>query len=73
MTKFNEGDKVEWDWGNGKGTGTIQSRFTKKVTRTIDGNEVTRDGDDDNAALYIDTDDANNVLKLESEVSKADK
>jgi len=71
MAKYQEGDKVEWDWGNGKGTGTVQSRFAKKVTRTIDGNEITRDGDEGNAALYIDTDDANNVLKLESEVSKA--
>jgi len=71
MAKYKEGDKVEWSWGNGKASGTIQSRFTKKVTRTIDGNQVTRDGDDDNAALYINTDDANNVLKLESEVNKA--
>ena len=71
MAKYKEGDKVEWKWGNGKALGVIQSRFTKKVTRTIDGSEVTRDGDEDDAALYIDTDDANNVLKLESEVSKA--
>jgi hypothetical protein len=71
MAKYNEGDKVEWNWGNGKGTGTVQSRFTKKVTRKIDGEEITRDGDDDNAALYIDSDDGNNVLKLESEVKKA--
>jgi len=71
MAKYNEGDKVKWNWGNGTASGKVQSRFTEKTTRKIDSNEVTRNGDDDNAALYIDTDDGNNVLKLESEVKKA--
>ena len=68
---ISEGDKVEWEWGNGKGSGTVQSRFTEKTTRKIDGTEVTKNGSNDNAALYIKSDDSNNVLKLESEVSKA--
>lgn len=67
---YSEGDKVKWKWGDGYGRGTVQSVFEEKTTRTIDGNEVTRDGSKDNPALYIDTDDANNVLKLASEVEK---
>ncbi|ALM19839.1 hypothetical protein JCM19294_839 [Nonlabens tegetincola] len=67
-----EGTKVKWEWGNGTATGTVQSTFTKKVTRTIDGNEVTREGEEGNKALYIEQEDGSNVLKLESEVNRAD-
>lgn len=67
-----EGTKVKWEWGNGTATGEVQSSFTKKVTRTIDGNEVTRDGEEGNKALYIKQEDGDHVLKLESEVERAD-
>ncbi|RMB64039.1 hypothetical protein EAX61_01270 [Dokdonia sinensis] len=67
-----EGTKVQWEWGNGTATGKVKSTFTKKVTRTIDGNEVTRNGEEGNKALYIEQEDGGNVLKLESEVSRAD-
>ena len=70
MATYNEGDQVKWKHGDNWAHGKVQSRFEKKITRTIDGNEVSRDGSSDNAALYIDTDDANNVVKLESEVEK---
>ncbi len=67
---YNEGDKVEWKWGNGSQDGEIQSIFPEKTTRKIDGTEVTKNGSKDNPALYIKNDDGNNVLKLASEVSK---
>ena len=66
-----EGDDVKWKWGNGYGHGTVQSVFTEKTTRKIDGSEVTRDGSEDDPALYIRVEDGNNVLKLQSEVEKA--
>lgn len=66
-----KGDKVSWSWGNGTATGTIKDRFTKKVTRTIKGNEVTRNGSNDDAAILIEQEDGDEVLKLESEVDKA--
>ena len=66
--KFSEGQKVKWKWGGGYGEGKVQSRFEKKVTRKIDGNEVTRDGNEENPAYYIETDDGSNVLKLGSEL-----
>ena len=71
MPTYNKGDKVEWNWGNGTGTGEVQESFTEKVSRTIDGNEVTRDADDDNPAYLIEQDDGDRVLKSESELSKA--
>jgi len=70
MAKYKEGDKVKWSWGNGSASGTVKSIFEKKVSRKIDGSEVTRDGSKDNPAYYIKRED-NNVLKLESEISKA--
>jgi hypothetical protein len=67
-----EGTKVSWKWGNGTATGTVKSSFTKEVTRTIDGNEVTRKGEEGNKALYIEQEDGDHVLKLESEVERAE-
>ncbi len=63
-----EGDAVKWKYGNGYGRGTVQSTFTEKTTRTIDGNEVVRDGSEDDPAVYVKVDDGNNVLKLASEL-----
>ena len=67
-----EGTKVTWKWGNGTATGTVKSTFTKKTTRTIKGSEVTRNGEEGNKALYIEQEDGDHVLKLESEVERAD-
>lgn len=64
------GDTVTWEWGNGSASGTVEKTYTTSVTRTIKGSEITRNGSDDNKALYIKQDDGDAVLKLESEVSK---
>ncbi|MDP5044801.1 MAG: DUF2945 domain-containing protein [Leeuwenhoekiella sp.] len=66
-----EGSEVKWKWGNGTATGKVEKTYTKKITRTIDGSEITRDGEEGNKALYIKQDDGSAVLKLESEVEKA--
>lgn len=71
MSNFSEGDTVEWNWGSGTGTGTVKTVYTKKVTRTISGTEVTRDADSDNPAYYIKQDDGDAVLKSQSELSAA--
>ena len=71
MASISEGDKVEWDWGDGTATGKVQSLFEEKTTRTIKGNDVTRDGSKDDPALYIEQEDGDNVLRLASEVRKA--
>jgi ABC-type sulfate transport system substrate-binding protein len=67
-----KGTKVTWKWGSGTAKGKVEETFTKKVTRTIKGTEVTRDGEKGNKALYIKQEDGDAVLKLESEVKSAD-
>ena len=64
------GDKVEWNWGNGTGSGEVTERFTSEVTRTIDGNEVTRDASEDEPAYMIEQEDGDRVLKSASELTK---
>jgi len=71
VPRINEGDKVKWEWGDGHGTGDVQSVFTSKTTRKIKGTEVTRNGTQDDPALYIKQEDGDAVLKLASEVEKA--
>ena len=66
-----EGSKVKWSWGNGSAEGKVKETFTEKVSRTIKGNEVTRNGEEGNKALLIEQEDGDRVLKLESEVEKA--
>ena len=63
------GDQVEWKWGSGTGTGEVVERFTDKVTRTIDGSEITRDASEDEPAYLIEQDDGDRVLKSSSELS----
>ncbi len=67
-----EGSKVKWNWGNGTATGKVISTYTKEVTKKIDGSEITRKGEEGEKALYIEQEDGSKVLKLESEVEKAD-
>ena len=67
-----EGSKVRWKWGNGSANGKVVSTYTGKVTKEIDGSKITRDGEEGNKALYIEQEDGSKVLKLESEVNKAD-
>ncbi|WP_040278884.1 hypervirulence associated TUDOR domain-containing protein [Psychroserpens damuponensis] len=66
------GTQVKWSWGNGTATGKVQETYTKKTQKTIKGNQITRNGEQDNKALYIQQDDGNHVLKLESEVEPID-
>jgi len=66
------GTQVKWNWGNGTAKGKVKNTYTKSITRTIKGTEVTRNGEENNKALYIKQDDGDFVLKLESEVSRDD-
>ena len=53
MSGISKGTKVKWDWGQGTASGKVTDRFTKSVTRTLKGSEVTRNGSDDDPALLI--------------------
>ena len=68
---YNQGDKVEWDWGEGTASGTIEKVYTEKITRKINGNEVTRKASQDEPAYYIEQSDDGAALKSHSEVRKA--
>ncbi|MBU2974615.1 DUF2945 domain-containing protein [Zobellia sp. B3R18] len=67
-----KGTEVKWKWGSGSAPGKVENTYEESVTRKIDGNEVTRKGSKDNRALYIKQKDGSKVLKLESEVERAD-
>ncbi|MFG6518064.1 DUF2945 domain-containing protein [Sulfitobacter sp. 1A13496] len=69
---YQTGTKVEWDWGNGTGTGKIVRKYTQKITLKLQGSEVTRKASDDEPAYKIEQDDGSEVLKSGSELRKAD-
>ena len=67
-----KGSNVKWDWGNGTAEGKVTETYTEEVTKTMDGSEITRKGEQGNKALLIEQEDGSKVLKLEKEVEKAD-
>ncbi|QLG47213.1 hypervirulence associated TUDOR domain-containing protein [Costertonia aggregata] len=67
-----KGTQVEWKWGNGSARGKVKETYTSKITKTIKGNEVTRNGEEGDKALYIEQEDGDYVLKSESEVERVD-
>mgnify|MGYP000221023775 CR=1 FL=1 len=69
---FQSDQYVQWDWGNGTAKGQIKERFEREVTRTLQGTEVTKDGDGDNPAYLIKQEDGDEVLKRGSELSEQD-
>ena len=69
---FQTNQYVQWNWGNGKGKGQIEDRFEREVTRTLQGTEVTKDGDKDNPAYLIKQEDGDKVLKRGSELEAQD-
>lgn len=71
MKDYDEGTRVEWDWGNGTGTGKVVKRYTRKTTLKIKGSEVTRDASEDDPAYRIEQEDGDEVLKSGSELRKA--
>jgi hypothetical protein len=68
---YSEGTRVEWDWGNGTGSGKVVKKYTQKITLTIKGSEITRNASDDEPAYRIEQEDGDEVLKSESELRKA--
>jgi hypothetical protein len=70
---FRTSEYVKWNWGNGEGKGQIKERFEEKVTRKLQGSEITKDGDKDNPAYLIEQDDGDQVLKRGSELEKWDR
>lgn len=67
-----KGTWVTWNWGKGSGTGKVKDIFDREITTTIKGTKVTRKGSSENRALFIQQENGNEVLKLESEVKESE-
>ena len=70
--QIRKGTKVGWNWGNGDAEGKVTDVFHDRVERTIDGSKITKNGSSDTPAYLIEQDDGSRVLKLASEVKRAD-
>ena len=64
-----KGTKVSWTWGEGTAHGTIAERFERRVSRTIKGKRIVRNGTAEDPALLIEQADGGRVLKRASVVS----
>jgi len=64
------GTEVTWKWGTSTASGKVVEVHHEKVTRQIEGEQITRNGSDENPAYVIEQDDGTTVLKLRSEVDK---
>jgi hypothetical protein len=65
------GTTVKWKWGGSWAEGKVSEVHHDKVTRTTKGEEITRNGSDDDPAYVIEQEDGTTVLKLASEVERA--
>ena len=65
------GSKVKWKWGSSWAEGTVTEVHHDSVTRTTQGEEVTRNGSDDDPAYVIEQEDGTTVLKLRSELRES--
>ena len=63
-----EGSNVRWSWSGSSAEGKVVEIHRSKVTRTLAGSEITRNGTSEDPALLIEQDDGARVLKLRSEV-----
>ncbi|KAJ3018597.1 hypothetical protein HKX48_002792 [Thoreauomyces humboldtii] len=70
-TTIEEGSKVAWNWGSGHVKGEVIEVTEGKVTKEIAGKTISRNGTEDNPAVYIEHK-GNNVLKKASELHVLD-
>jgi hypothetical protein len=66
-----KGSAVSWKWGQGVAEGTVTEVHHDKVTRTVKGSEISRNGSDDDPAYVIEQEDGTTVLKLRSELRES--
>ncbi|KAI9097158.1 hypothetical protein DFS34DRAFT_694560 [Phlyctochytrium arcticum] len=69
--KIHEGDKVAWNWGSAHVEGNVAEISDGTIEKDIKGKHITRQGSEDNPALYIERKGQKNptpVVKKASEV-----
>ncbi len=69
--KFRVRQHVKWNHADNIAEGQLKETFTEKVTRKIKGHEITRNATEDEPAYLVVQADGDQVLKSESELSKA--
>ena len=65
-----EGSTVRWKWSGSTAEGKVVEIHRSKITRTLSGSEITRNGSDNDPAYVIEQHDGAKVLKLKSEVEQ---
>ena len=71
MSGLRQGSAVKWKFGAGEATGTVIEVIEKRVSRTLKGKRITRNGTAENPAVLLEQADGNHVLKLSSELERA--
>lgn len=71
MAQFKKSAKVQWKWLGRTINGTVEDIFTAKVTKTIKGKAITRNGTPDKPAYLVQSESGNLALKLETELVTA--
>ena len=66
------GTTVTWHWGTGQAEGTVVAIHPRPVNRRIKGSRISRLGSPDDPAYEIDQAEGGRVLKLRSEVDRAE-
>lgn len=69
MATVKKGDDVQWNFGRGKGKGTVAEVHEEDVARTVQGATVKRKGSAKEPALVIKQGDKK-IIKSASEVTK---
>lgn len=62
--------KVTWNWGKGQAEGEVAKSFIRPVAKKIKGSTIKKNASKDNPAYLINQENRNNVLKLQSELTK---
>lgn len=63
-----EGSRVTWHWGSGIAEGKVAEVFERRVSRTIKGKRITRNGTAKDPAVLVEQDDGGKALKRASEL-----
>ena len=71
MSGLRQGSAVKWKFGAGEATGMVLEVIEKRVSRTLKGKRITRNGTSDNPAVLLEQADGDRVLKLSSELERA--
>lgn len=68
MQKFKLKSNVIWKWLGREIHGRVLAVYTQRVSKTIKGKQITRNGSKENPAYLVISDAGNQALKLQTEL-----